>query len=313
MPLRMRNEVRMKKTAGQAIFEQLAQERRGALSDWRALVLLRRATLTTPPHLRRWTTLPTSPEEMHPLLSQMAQRSELAPLRTLHHVYRVTVPYAQHGLLGEDEVLMEAHPYATLSHHSALVYHNLTDDLPHEMIVIVPAARAGDLLPLGTTPDDWESVRLPPGQTPSRILDVRMHWVRVTPKRLFGFQEYRRQGYPVRVTTPERTLADALLDPELCGGWETVLRAWARARDTLNLNSLVHVVEQFDIAVLRQRVGFLLDELGIPSPIVEGWRAGARRGGSSRLLGSAPYAPTYSERWNLSLNASLAALTESMT
>ncbi len=89
---------------------------------------------------------------------------------------------------------------------------------------------------------------------------------------------------------------------------ENVLRAWALARDTLDLDVLVHYADRLDIALLRQRVGFILEELGLSHPRIEAWHEMARRGGSSKLVPSAPYSPHYSERWNLSLNAPLAAL-----
>jgi predicted transcriptional regulator of viral defense system len=108
--------------------------------------------------------------------------------------------------------------------------------------------------------------------------------------------------------SPERTLLDGLLAPERCGGFDNVLGAWVRARDTLDLDRLVEYVERLDVGVVRQRAGFLLEELDLSHPALARWQARARRGGSSKLLGSAPYAPTYSERWSLSLNAPLTAL-----
>jgi predicted transcriptional regulator of viral defense system len=146
------------------------------------------------------------------------------------------------------------------------------------------------------------------GRTPDRILGRPITWHQVKPERFFGVGVYHSRGYPVRVTTPERTLLDSLQTPELSGGVDNVLRAWALARDTLDLDLLIQYVDRFDIALLRQRVGFILEELGLSHPRVEEWREVAHRGGSSKLLASAPYSPRYSERWNLSLNTSLTAL-----
>lgn len=302
----------MKKTAATAILEQLSAENRRILSDWRAFLLLRHATFSTPSDARRWSTLPEWISDLYPLLRQMEARGDITPLSKLNHIYQVTVPYARSGVVQEDEILMEVNPYAAISHLSALVFHGLTDALPQELTVIVPASRTGGLIPPGTTPTDWEGIPLVQGRRPDNILKWRMHWIRIAPDRYFGLREYQPQGYPVRVTTPERTLIDGLQDPELCGGFENVLRAWVQARDTLDLDTLIEVIDQYNVGVLRQRVGFVLDQIGLSHPSVEAWRTKAKRGGSSKLLGIAPYAPTYSERWNLSINAPVSVLSESV-
>ncbi len=301
-----------KMTAGRAILDQLARENRRVLSEWRALLLLRRATFDIRQDARRWSAVPDAVQDVRPLLSQMEQRGELAPVPKLSHMYEVTVPYARKGEMDEAEVLMEVHPYAAISHLSALVFHGLSDDMPLGLTVIVPAYRGGTLPP-GTTPEDWEGMSPVAGRTPPTILRVPVHWTRVAADRYFGLREYRPRGYPIRVTTPERALVDGLLDPQLCGGLDNVLQAWARTRDTLDLDDLIEIVDEFGVAVLRQRVGYVLDRLDLAHPTVEAWRAGAKRGGSSKLLGSAPYdGACYSERWNLSINAPVAALVEGM-
>jgi hypothetical protein len=53
---------------------------------------------------------------------------------------------------------------------------------------------------------------------------------------------------------------------------------------------------------MKQRVGFLLETLGHGHTRLEQWRASLQRGGSLKLVAREPYAPTFSERWNLSLN-----------
>ena len=298
------------KTASQAILEQLASEQRRILSGWRALILLRRATLNLAARQRRWSELPHGVTDLYPLLRQMQQRGELAPLPDIRRLYEVTVPYARTGPIAEEEVVMEVDPYAALSHISAMVFHGLTDDLPRSITVMTPFDGRGDQLPLDTQPRDWEGIPLVSGRHPAKVLGHPVQWIKVKPENFFGLAVYQPRGYAVRVTNVERTLLDGLLAPERCGGIANVLRAWAFARDTLDLDVVVSQVDRFRIAVLRQRVGFVLDELGLPHPALETWRTQTHRGGSSRLVASAPYAPQFSERWNLSLNASVTALRE---
>jgi predicted transcriptional regulator of viral defense system len=292
----------LKTTASQAILERLAREQRRVLSDWRALILLRRATFELAPRERRWAQLPQQPDDLAPLLRQMQAREEISPIKHHPHLYQVTVPYARASLVEEPEVLLETNPYAVLSHLSALVFHGLTEELPKSITATISADTRGDLLPLGTEPNDWEGIRMPGGRTPKEILGQPVHWTRVKPERFFGFSIYQPHGYLVRVTTPERTLLDGLQDPEFSGGIANVFRAWSLARDTLDIDALLHQVDRFGVAVLRQRVGYIFDEFALSHPVVEAWRDHTSRGGSNRLVGSEPYSPVYSERWNLSLN-----------
>ncbi len=238
----------------------------------------------------------------------MERNGELRQISSLSTLYEVTVPYARIGVIEEDEVLMEVHPYASISHLSALAFHGLTNELPQILTTFIPANGIGDVLPPGTNIDDWEGLALVHGRRPPQLLGQSVKWNRIGIDRYFGVREYRPRGYPVRVTTPERTLLDGLLQPEMSGGLMNVLAAWATARDTLNLDLLISYVDRFNINVLRQRVGFILEELRLIHPDVAKWQAQAKRGGSSKLIASNPYEGQYSERWNLSLNAPTDAL-----
>ncbi len=264
--------------------------------------MLRDATFSLPPERRRWNQLPESTSDLIPLLRQMMTRGEIAPLPKLPRLYEVTAPYAQQGPLDEREILFEAHPYAVLSHLSAMVFHGITNDLPKGLTASFVSKSFGELLPTGTRRDDWDEIEPPRGQTPPAILGRPVTWTRIRPERFFGFEEYVPLGYPVRYTMLERTLIDGLDRPDLCGGISSVLRAWVLSRDRLNLQVTVQQVERLQIAVMRQRAGFVLDQLGLSHPAMDRWASSSHRGGSSRLVGAAPFAPCFSEKWNLSLN-----------
>jgi len=238
----------------------------------------------------------------------MSTRGELERIPDIQHFYRASVPYAREREVDEREVLMEAHPYASLGYLSALFYHGLTEIMPKVITAITPADGKGDLLPADTNADDWEGIELVRGRRVSNVLGWPVRWRSIKPAWYFGFQLYRSQGFPVRVTTPERTLVDGLRDPELSGGLENVLRAWASSSDILDIDAVVYQVDRLDEVVLRQRVGFVLERLGVSHPALEDWRARTERGGSRKLLASAPYAPEYDEHWDLSINAPVDAL-----
>ncbi len=295
-------------TASQAILEQLAEQHRLVISRWRAVILLRRATFAIPPPERRWQRLPQYIDDMLPLLRHMRTRNEIRPLPGHSGLDVVTIPYARQGSLDEREVLFEANPYAVISHLSALVFHGLTMDRPNHLTATVSRDLPGDLLPIGTVPSDWDGILLPAASRPAKVHGYPVTWKLVRPERFFGYAEYQPLGFPLRYTTLERTLIDGLAEPELSGGLDTVLQAWALARQSINLDNVVFQVERMGIAILRQRVGFVLDQLDLVHPQLEGWRASSQRGGSSKLVAARPFASTYDERWNLSINAPITAL-----
>jgi predicted transcriptional regulator of viral defense system len=240
----------------------------------------------------------------------MRNRGEIQPIAGFPDVYEITVPYARQGVVDEREVLFELHPYAVLSHLSALTFHGLSDDLPKGLTVTVSADVTGGLLPIGTRPSDWQGVSRPAGRAPEKVAGRPVDFQRVKPERFFGFEEYEPFGYPMRYTTPERTLIDGLQSPKISGGITTVLQAWVRARAVIDLDVLVYQVERFGVAILRQRVGYILDQIGLTHPRVEQWQESTHRGGSSRLVGSEPFVSQFDPRWNLSLNAPVEILHE---
>lgn len=300
----------IKYSISRILAEGLAAENRRVLSDWRAVLILRRATLSLSPERRRWEHAPDTATEVHPILKRLADKGDLEAFPKIPHLYLVTLPYARQETVEEVEVLMELHPFATLSYQSAMSFHQMTDDLPKDIQASIPDEGSGGMLPPGTNPEDWQGVALVRGRIVDKIFDRPIRWHRLANERIFGTKEYFPHGYPVRVTTPERTLLDGLLHPEWCGGFESVLSAWANYRDLINIEAVVKYVNTFDIGILRQRAGFILEELGYSSSNISQWSQGAKRGGSSRLLGSAPFAPTFSERWKLSINAPINILYE---
>jgi predicted transcriptional regulator of viral defense system len=293
-----------------ALEERLAAENRRILSEWRAVVLLRRASREIAESSRRWVRTPQNPEEIRPILMRLCQSGELKSIEQFPSLYLVTAPYARSEAADEVEILMELQPLAALSHVSALAFHQMTEELPKEIHVSVPSDGSSGLLPVGTDGNDWSNAGLVRGSMPDAIADCPIHWHRLVSKRIFGMAEYDDRGFPVRVTTPERTLLDGLVHPEWSGGFTNVLKAWAAYRDLANVETIVQYVDRFGIAVLRQRVGFLLEQLHLAHPALAQWTLLAHRGGSSKLNGGAAFASKYDERWQLSINAPLDPLFE---
>jgi predicted transcriptional regulator of viral defense system len=118
---------------------------------------------------------------------------------------------------------------------------------------------------------------------------------------VFGHSTPSVHSVPVRCTDVERTLIDGLKQPRYCGGLSEVFRAWVRADP--DPNRLVDYTERLDRLILYQRVGFVMETLGMQHAHFAQWKAEkSPRGGSRVLNPEKEYASSYSEEWNLSIN-----------
>ena len=280
------------------VFEALAGERRRVAADWRVHCLARRAALARGipapevADVRRW-------------LVAARKCGDLRACAGLDGVYVVDTPYARVLPVSDEAIVMEADPWSTLSHFTALVHHALTDELPRGLWATHftgAASRPRLRLPLGTTPEDWIDAPRPRVRHPAKIDDIRVTWTSCLPALEFGVEVRLSEGVPVYVTDIERTLLDALRTPGLAGGARTVFRAWRRGRGRLDLDRLTEYVERFASPVMRQRAGFVLSQLGLEHPRMTEWRGRLQRGSSLVLVAGEPFAAAHSADWNLSLN-----------
>ena len=285
-----------------------ASEHRNVVSLWRALIYLRRASRALGPDQRRWRHIPETEGDVSPFLLGMQRGGLMERVPGTRGVYRITAPFAQTYGTDEVEVLSEINPYAVISHYSALVFHGLTWDQPQ--LITATSGRDWPVppIPLGTDAAEWKGLSRPAGPTPSRVMRIPVRWRRPLVSSAIGIDVHAPRGVPLRYTSLERTLVETLQDPASSGGIMNVLRAWSRAVDRVDVDRVVAYTAAANIAVLRLRVGYVLEELGLSHPVLEAWAASAGRGGSNRLVGSEPLAPRYSSRWNLSLNAPVNAL-----
>jgi len=278
------------------ILHALGIERRRVVARWRVVLLYRRIAFEG--HL-----VPPDSRQISRLLALLWERGDLVPFvdEELANVYRVDAPYARVLPVSEEETVQEADPWAVFSHLTALVLHRLTDVLPRSLHVTHFGVNR-ERLPLGTRREDWIDHGMPRPLFPRSIGQTEVLWTHSKRQYEFGITAMQNQPVPVYVTTVERTLCDGLRDPEKCLGMPQVLRAWKRAKETMDVTKMVECVERFDSGLLRQRVGFLLEQVGLHHPHLERWQARSQRGGSMKLVAAEPYAPRYSERWNISLN-----------
>lgn len=284
------------KTFASRILQELADQRRRVVSDWRIHVFaLRFARADNAP-------LPDEKKAIA-IRKELVRRGDIVSVEGVSDVYLVNVAYANLLEVSEEQIVQEANPWAVFGFLTAMTYHGLTDLAAREVYAVtVKHQEQTGRLPLGTMPDDWaDGIDLPRAKQPKRARDVAVNWTQLTEEPGFGVMVGYSFGVPIYVTDVERTLLDALRMPDKSGGIGKVLRAWLSA-DGMDVGKLVDYTDRYDNQVMRQRVGFLLEKLGRSHPRLAEWRHGLQRGGSIKLVASSPYADTYSAEWNLSLN-----------
>lgn len=296
-------------SAPNTILSALSKDYRRVLSQWRALIYMRRATETLEPNERRWQQIPTSTADTAPTLRRMQSAGTLESIPSASGCYLVLGPFAKHLPLRELEVLLELNPYTVVTHYSALEHHSLTLDQPK--VITAWSGGRGSMNPLGTTEAEWQKIELPTAYWPSKVISQRVDWFRRKFDHSFGVEQDFDGYIPIRITDRERTLIDSLQAPDYAGGIVNVLRAWGIGMDFINLDKIVDYTERYDVRIIRQRVGFISESLGLSHPRFDVWASESVRGGSSKLVSSAPFSSDYSERWNISLNAPIEELMES--
>ena len=276
------------------ILKSLARDRRAVAADWRISVAYMRVA-------RSGAFVLPDAAKTNQRIKKLLATGDIERVKGIPGVYQVTVPYASVLSFPDEAVIQEANPIAVFSHFTAAAYHELTYEIPNEFH-LTHFRKSSTRLPLGTTPEDWIDVPAPRQRTPDSIRGVRIHWHKAKPEWDFGHTLGYSQGCPIYVTDREKTLLDALRFPDRCGGATEVLRVWRRALPSLSLDILIDYVRRFDQALLRQRVGFILETLRVTHPILQEWAGRSVRGSSARLFANLDFSPTFSQRWNLSIN-----------
>lgn len=286
-----------------SLLRQFAEQRRRVVAGWRALIELRRMAQVEGAPL-------PGDRDAAKVLNSLIRGADLVPIEGVRDVYRAESPYAAVLPVSEEQVVQEANPSAVFSHLTALAHHGLIDQIPTALYATSYQPPEPQRIPLGTTPEEWSDLPPPPLRFPKAVGAVAVNWVRMKGEWDFGHTASFSQGLPIYVTDIERTLLDVLRSPDDGGGIANSLRAWRLAQDRLNVEKLIGYTVRFGQVVMRQRVGFVIESLGLSHPLLSEWKKELARGGSLKLLASAPYAPEFSADWNLSLNVPAAVLSE---
>jgi len=208
-----------------------------------------------------------------------------------------------------DEIACSIDPFCYVSHLSAMEYHGLTDRFPKVLFLS------------GAEPTHWKQLATERmvkdlGEAYKSYLETELPPLKRFPLKkiakktisLYATKHYdagayiRVQGQSLKVSSIGRTFLDMIRQPSLCGGIYHVLEAYSEYSDRY-LRLIVDEVQQHGTIIDKIRAGYILDErIRLEHPTIETWVKNVQRGGSRKLVAENPYAPTYSEKWGLSIN-----------
>lgn len=202
-----------------------------------------------------------------------------------------------------EEVACIADPFCYVSHLSAMQRYGLTERSPEALHVTTPARAVWNTLrdakavqELGSD-DDAQGLLLRYSLGPSlRRRAVIVH------ESSHPASPVEVRGERTRISGIGRTFLDMLANPNLCGGMRHVLDVWERSAGDWT-SEIIEAVNSTPSKIDKVRAGYILEErLGLNDPRILSWRTFAQRGGSRKLDPEAPYAPTFSASWMISLN-----------
>ena len=224
-----------------------------------------------------------------------------------HRAYRIVA----NGDCPAEEICCLVDRYCYVAHLSAMARYGLTDRRPTALHLRAPERQLARRLLADAVVNDY-------GEDVLAVLEedqiLRPHTlahpvvVRERPLALFRTQHPGAslpiRGTYARISTIGQTFSDMLEEPEACGGMTHVLEVW-REHAGLYLEDIVPAIDSAPHAITKVRAGYILDELlGLSDQRVQAWTRHTQRGSSRRLDPERGFAPTYSEKWMLSINVS---------
>jgi predicted transcriptional regulator of viral defense system len=135
---------------------------------------------------------------------------------------------------------------SAISHWTAMHYHHLTDQTPNKIYAITPT---------GTS-------------IPRSIKKNQYQFIQVKEKHYFGIEKIWIDDSQIQITDKERTLLDGLSNPQFCGDFQEVIHAFHLMKDTMDIQKIIQYALKLDITIAK-RLGWILDHLGIQSPLLK--------------------------------------------
>lgn len=184
---------------------------------------------------------------------------------------------------------------SAISHWSALSFHHLTEQVPHDVFVtttkkvVTPSMRDPRLCP------DRKEHAL-------NVAGVAYRYITVRPRFFFGYElVWLDERFRVPIFTKERALFDLFVAPSSFGGIAQSLEILETKLGQLQVSRLVEVALQYGVASAAKRLGWSLQTMGVPERQITLLRKMPITGFVLLDPGSPPGGP-YDKEWNIRVN-----------
>lgn len=290
-------------SSGILLLNKLSELNRQILSAWRAHLIYQKFQ---DPFLEDKT--------FRKYLVSLEKSGMIKPLNEkVNTLWQVTLPYLTETR-NRYEAVGEAYSTGTFCFATAMELLKLTDQRSDTIHITIPVNSVDSLfnleehlidefIPADTEINDWHMRKLPGHIHIKKLWGFTIQVHTIKNDWFFGSKIEPIEEVNVKTFSLERILVDGLKAPKYCGGLNEVFRAWVRAKDKVDMDNLVHCVEQYDIIILYQRVGFVAEMLGLYHTKFENWKKYKTPRGGSRLLNpDNVYKRRFSDVWNISIN-----------
>ncbi len=211
------------------------------------------------------------------LLRRLAQQGWLEPVQ--RGIFTLA-PEITAVPLHEHELAMKLAKPSAVSHWSALMVHDLTDQLPRTTYV--------------------STVKGGVDQSSRHLHGFDFVFIQFTPERFFGTEATWSGDSQIQVTDLERTVIDAISRPKYCGDLVIAQLAVFAAGSRLNVERIVDYALKLDAATCK-RLGWHLERYGTDEHLLRRLREVAVRG-YVRLDPSGPKLGHCDGRWSIQEN-----------
>jgi len=138
------------------------------------------------------------------------------------------------------------------------------------------------------------------------ICGVPFKLVKISSRRMYGFENIKISGSEIIVSDRERTLVDLIYFPAPVGGLKKAFEILQNEASSgkADIKKLVKYAVSFPTISIRKRIGFALDKSGIPEKILAPLQKSIKNTSLVTLYGSKSRKGTIDNKWKVIIDAS---------